>query len=83
MLALLEKACVVDNPSLHGFALRHRGKGIPGSLSAHLPIAPSRVDGEMQQTPMHRILFPGIGACTGGNGLDAFEDVANGSEIFL
>jgi hypothetical protein len=72
MLALLEEARVVDNPNLHGFALRHGGNGVLGRLSAHLPVAPPGVDGEVKQTLMHGIRFRGIGACTSRDGLDAF-----------
>ena len=71
MLALFEEAGVIDNPGFHGLALRHGGKGVPGSLPAHLPVAPAGVDGEVQQSLVHRVRLAGVRAGTGRNRLDA------------
>jgi hypothetical protein len=60
MLALFEKARIVDNPGFDGLALRQALQGVAGGLPTNLSVAPARVDGEVQQSLVQCIDLAGV-----------------------
>ena len=73
MLVLLEEAGVVHNPHLHRLASSHLLQRVLHRHPPHLPVAPLRVHGEVQQPLVHGIHPSGVRACASGDGFDALS----------
>jgi hypothetical protein len=55
VVALLDEACVIDNPRIDWTSLRHCVQCVTGSDSANISVGPSRIGNEVEQALMRGI----------------------------